>query len=212
MSWEMATKVSARLVPKLESARSFAPLSNPDLAGYTGSAEILPLGKKANKEAAERMRSGMIDMIQDVADEENEDGEDAEQREWEEAQIRRGEGRKVVTSEKSSKRPYKPTPIPRTGTLPSLSLVSTRLSTSLNALTSSLSLDSSTLTHFEREKAELEAQEQELRKEVEGKERRREWFEGFREEMEIVGGFLEEKVSSSGLPPPLSLGSSRALR
>lgn len=174
-----------------------------DLAGYTGSSEILPLGKKANKEAAERMRSGMIEMIQDVADEENEEGpEDAEQREWEEAQIRRGEGRRVVTSEKASKRPYKPTPIPRTGTLPSLPLVSTRLSTSLSALASSLSLDSSTLSHFEREKAELEAQEQELRKEVEEKERKREWFDGMRSEMEIVGGFLEEKVSSPSLACP----------
>lgn len=71
-----------------------------DLADYTGASERVPLGKKANREAADRMRSGMIEMIQDVADE-GEEGDDAESREWEEAQIRRGEGRRVVTNEKS---------------------------------------------------------------------------------------------------------------
>lgn len=61
------------------------------MADFTGANESVPLGKKANKEAAERMKSGMIDMIQEVADE---DPEDEEQREWEDAQIRRGESRR----------------------------------------------------------------------------------------------------------------------
>lgn len=122
-----------------------------------------------------------------------------------------------------SKRPYKPTPsgsplpfllhpsltlslaVPRTGNLPSLPLVTSRLAHSLSDLTASLSLDSTTLSHFEREKAELEAQEAELRKEVEGTERKREWFEGMRGEMDIVGGFLEEKVGRSSLSSACSL-------
>lgn len=61
-----------------------------DMAEFTGATETIPLGKKANKEAAEKMRSGMIDMIQDVA----EDEEDEEARQWEEAQIKRGEQRR----------------------------------------------------------------------------------------------------------------------
>lgn len=60
------------------------------MAEFTGAQETVPLGKKANKEAAEKMRSGMIDMIQDV----EEDEEDEESKQWEEAQIKRGEQRR----------------------------------------------------------------------------------------------------------------------
>lgn len=58
-----------------------------DLADFTGAKETVPLGKKANKAAAQLLRSGMIDMIQDA----EEDEDDEEAREWELAQIRRGE-------------------------------------------------------------------------------------------------------------------------
>lgn len=60
-----------------------------DMADFTGAQEKVPLGKKANKEAAQRLKAGMIDMIDDVEDE----PEDEEQREWELAQIKRGEQR-----------------------------------------------------------------------------------------------------------------------
>ena len=52
------------------------------------------MGKKANKEAAERMRSGMVDMILDA----EEDEDDDEAREWELAQIKRGEQRRTDQS------------------------------------------------------------------------------------------------------------------
>lgn len=57
------------------------------MADFTGAKESIPLGKKANRIAAEKMRSGMVEMIQDAEDEE----EDEEGKEWELAQIRRGE-------------------------------------------------------------------------------------------------------------------------
>lgn len=60
------------------------------MAAYTGADEKVPLGSKANKEAARKMREGIIDMIQDA----EEDEQDAEAREWEEAQIKRGEQRR----------------------------------------------------------------------------------------------------------------------
>lgn len=63
-----------------------------DMADFTGVNESVPLGKKANKEAAKRLRSGMIDMIQDAEEEE----EDEEAMEWEQAQIRRSEPRRTV--------------------------------------------------------------------------------------------------------------------
>lgn len=63
-----------------------------DMADFTGVNESVPLGKKANKEAAKRLRTGMIDMIQDAEEEE----EDEEAMEWEQAQIRRSEPRRTV--------------------------------------------------------------------------------------------------------------------
>lgn len=65
-----------------------------DMAEFTGAQETIPLGKKANKEAAERMRSGMVDMIHDA----EEDEDDEEAREWEMAQIKRGEQRRDTGS------------------------------------------------------------------------------------------------------------------
>lgn len=57
------------------------------MAEFTGAQESIPLGKKANREAAKKLRTGMIDMIHDAEEEED----DEEAREWELAQIRRGE-------------------------------------------------------------------------------------------------------------------------
>lgn len=65
------------------------------MADYTGAKESIPLGKKANRAAAEKMRSGMVEMIQDA----EEDEEDEEMRDWENAQIKRGEqGREAPVS------------------------------------------------------------------------------------------------------------------
>lgn len=59
-----------------------------DLADFTGSMEKVPLGRKANREAAIRMRGEMGELIEDVEGEVSE--EDEEMKRWEEAQIKRG--------------------------------------------------------------------------------------------------------------------------
>ncbi|KAL8278337.1 hypothetical protein RQP46_009229 [Phenoliferia psychrophenolica] len=161
-----------------------------DLAEFTGAQETVPLGKKANKEAAERMRSGMVDMIQDA----QEDADDDEAQEWELAQIKRGEQRRTGASKSSpAKRAYRAAPIPSSSTLPSLAGVSARLSTALSTLQASHTIDSAALEHFARERAELDAQELELRGEVERMELKNRWFGDFKTFIEEVAAFLDEK-------------------
>lgn len=63
---------------------------------------------------------------------------------------------------------------------------------------SSHTLDAATLSHFSRERAELDAQEQELRTEVEKAEEKNRWFSDFKLFIEEVAAFLDEKVSYFG--------------
>ena len=82
-----------------------------DLAAYTGSMEKVPLGKKANKEAARKLRGEMGEMIEEVEGDVSE--EDEEMRRWEEAQIRRGgDGAKRESAKKlgTAKKSYRPAP------------------------------------------------------------------------------------------------------
>lgn len=60
------------------------------MAAFTDSLSRLPLGKRANAEAARRLREEMGEMIDDV--EMDVRDEDEEMKEWEEAQIRRAGG------------------------------------------------------------------------------------------------------------------------
>ncbi|KAM0752770.1 hypothetical protein T439DRAFT_342265 [Meredithblackwellia eburnea MCA 4105] len=164
-----------------------------DMAEFTESQTTIPLGRKANKEAAQRLRSGMVDMIQDAQEE---DEGDEEAREWELAQIRRGEQRRDAgrgSSNKASKKPYRAAPIPSSSTLPSLSGVSSRLTSALTSLKSDHLQDSSALDHFAREREELDAQEKELREEVQKAEQRNRWFAEFKGFIEEVAAFLDEK-------------------
>lgn len=191
----------------------------PDLAAYTDSLSRLPLGKRANAAAARQLRAEMTDLIDDVEMDVHDD--DAEMRDWEEAQIRRGgEQRRRERGEAQAgakqKGPYRPAPsasavsppalcflltlshtVPRSSTLPSLAAVTARLSAALSTLGSSHTLDSSSLAHFEQERAELDKQEQELRAEVDKVERKSRWFEEFKEQVEDWGAFLDEKVRRS---------------
>ena len=63
---------------------------------------MLPLGKKANALAAKNLKSSMAELLNDAQEENEQDSlmangdEDDEGREWEEAQIKRGEGRTYV--------------------------------------------------------------------------------------------------------------------
>ncbi|GAA5862749.1 hypothetical protein JCM1840_002660 [Sporobolomyces johnsonii] len=168
-----------------------------DMAAFTGALEKIPLGKKANKEAAARMRTEMGEMIDDV--EMDVEEEDEEMRRWEVEQIRRGgEGRRERGEGKTStKRPYRPAPIPQAATLPSLSAVTSRLAAALSTLTASHAVDASSLAHFEHERADLDNQEKELREEVVKVEEKSRWFGEFKETVEDWAAFLDEKY------PPL---------
>ncbi|GAA5935558.1 hypothetical protein JCM3775_003350 [Rhodotorula graminis] len=167
-----------------------------DMAAFTDSLSRLPLGKRANAAAARALRAEMGDMIDDVEMDVRDD--DAEMREWEEAQIKRGgEGRRTTRDESAAKGkgkgPYRPAPIPQSSTLPSLAAVSARLSAAITTLTSSHTLDTGALAHFEQERADLDKQERELRDEVERVERKSRWFDEFKEQVEDWSAFLDEK-------------------
>ncbi|GAA5889079.1 hypothetical protein JCM8208_007763 [Rhodotorula glutinis] len=167
-----------------------------DMAAFTDSLSRLPLGKRANAAAARALRAEMGDMIDDVEMDVRDD--DAEMREWEEAQIRRGgEGRRTArdegTAKGKGKGPYRPAPIPQSSTLPSLAAVSARLSAAITTLTSSHTLDTGALAHFEQERTDLDKQERELRDEVERVERKSRWFDEFKEQVEDWSAFLDEK-------------------
>ncbi|GAA5906527.1 uncharacterized protein JCM6883_004506 [Sporobolomyces salmoneus] len=165
-----------------------------DLADFTGSFEKIPLGRKANREAAIKLKGEIGEMIEEVEEEKSEE-EDEEMKRWEEAQIRRGaeEGRARGETNNNVKKTYRPMPIPQLTTLPSLSAVTSRLSLSLSTLQSSHTLDQASLSHFTHEREDLDKQERELRVEVEKTEKKSRWFEEFKETVEDWAAFLDEK-------------------
>lgn len=59
-----------------------------DLNQFTGSMDKVPLGKKANLEAAKKLKGEIGEMIEGVEEEVEE--EDEEMKQWEESQIKRG--------------------------------------------------------------------------------------------------------------------------
>lgn len=68
-----------------------------DLAQFTGADETVPLGRKANRDAAIKLRGEMGEMIEEAEGDVSE--EDEEMKRWEEAQIRRGgEGDRAAKS------------------------------------------------------------------------------------------------------------------
>ncbi|KAG0659930.1 hypothetical protein C6P46_004870 [Rhodotorula mucilaginosa] len=161
-----------------------------DMAAFTDSLSRLPLGKRANADAARRLREEMGEMIDDV--EMDVRDEDEEMKEWEEAQIRRAGGGGGGTGmgrdrggrnndAAGRKGPYRAAPI------------SARLSAALQALTASHTLEASALEHFEKERAELDSQETELRRVVVKTEEKSRWFGEFKDEVEDWSAFLDEK-------------------
>lgn len=72
------------------------------VAGTNRLIVMLPLGKKANALAATTLKNSMAELINDAQEENEQDSmmangdEDDEGREWEEAQIKRGEGRVYI--------------------------------------------------------------------------------------------------------------------
>ncbi|KAF8606883.1 GCFC-domain-containing protein [Ceratobasidium sp. AG-I] len=156
-----------------------------DDAEYTGAQERIALGKKGRKEAERQRKAGMIEMIEDVE-------EDEETQAWELAQVRRG-GNNNRTAVVEEKQVYKAHPIPTQTPVPTLDPAMLRLTQALTKLTTSHAGNTKSLIALGEEHASLEQQEARLRLLVTEAEEKRAWFDGFREWMDSLADFLDEK-------------------
>ncbi|CAE6460347.1 unnamed protein product [Rhizoctonia solani] len=156
-----------------------------DDADFTGAQERIALGKKGRKEAERARKAGMLEMIEDVED-------DEETRAWELAQVRRGgsNNRNEVVVEKPV---YKPHHIPVQTPVPALDPAVSRLTQALTKLTTSHAGNTKSLTTLGDERSSLETQETRLRELVTEAEDKRAWFSGFKEWMDSLADFLDEK-------------------
>ena len=85
-------------------------------------------------------------------------------------------------------------PVPPPTPLPSLETAIARLSLSLTQLTDSHASSTTTMSNLADEREILEGKEKEMRTMVEEAESKRSWFSSFREWVETVATFLDEKV------------------
>lgn len=91
--------------------------------------------------------------------------------------------------------------VPVTIPIPTLEPAVARLSQTLSNLTTSHSTNVSAMTSAADELAQIEEKEKELREAIERTEAQRSWFAAFREFVEGVAHFLDEKVKSFVLFP-----------
>ncbi|KAH9851709.1 nineteen complex-related protein 2-domain-containing protein [Lenzites betulinus] len=157
-----------------------------EFAEYTSAQERIALGKKSRKKEAAKRREEMNDMIMDAED------EDEETREWEEAQLRRG-GLQPESAEPAPKPVYKPAPIPAITPIPTMGAAMARLTNSMSELTMSHAEHSAAMSKLGEEQRLLEAREKEMREMITKAEEKRSWFNAFREWVESVATFLDEK-------------------
>lgn len=87
--------------------------------------------------------------------------------------------------------------VPTMISIPTLESAVARLSQTLSNLTTSHSNNVSAMTSASDELAQIEEKEKELREAIERTETQRSWFAAFREFVEGVAHFLDEKVKSS---------------
>ncbi|VDB84202.1 unnamed protein product [Peniophora sp. CBMAI 1063] len=158
-----------------------------EFSEFTSAQERIALGKKAKKVEASKRREVMSEMIADVED-------DEETQEWELKQRQRGGFTTAGEDRATPAKPvYKPAPIPPPTPIPTLDAAMSRLSQTMSALTTSHAQNTSTLTSLSDEQTRLEQREAELRDIVARAEEKRSWFASFREWMENVATFLDEK-------------------
>ncbi|KAJ7451559.1 nineteen complex-related protein 2-domain-containing protein [Mycena latifolia] len=159
-----------------------------EFAEYTSAQERIALGKKGKKAEASKRRDAMKEMIADAEE------TDEETEEWEQEQIRRGAQAPIdVSPAMKVKEIYKPAPIPPATPLPSLGPAMNRLAQQLAQLTASHAVNTTALNNLAQERKEIEEREKEMRQMVERAEAKRAWFGQFREWVEGVAGFLDEK-------------------
>ncbi|KAJ9107743.1 hypothetical protein QFC21_001204 [Naganishia friedmannii] len=175
-------------------------------AAFTGADERLGLraGGGGNQEHARRMRREMRDALEDVEMDEGAHGqgqgqgqvEHEDEERWEDEQVRRAgaASHHVRKPRETTKQGYTSAKIPTPRPLPTISLASTRLATSLQYLLAERTTLAKQTEATLREKERLDVQEREVREEVERVEGKREWMMQFVGWVEMLGGFLEEKV------------------
>ncbi|KAJ7159856.1 nineteen complex-related protein 2-domain-containing protein [Mycena crocata] len=157
-----------------------------EFAEYTSAQERIALGKKSRKVEASKRRDAMKEMIADAEE------TDEETDEWEQEQIRRG-AQAPLESAPKVKETYKPAPIPPATALPSLGPAIARLTHQLTQLTASHAANTTALANAAKERVDVEDREREMRQMVERAEAKRAWFGQFKEWVEGVAGFLDEK-------------------
>ncbi|KAI9465519.1 GCFC-domain-containing protein [Lactarius psammicola] len=159
-----------------------------DFAEYTSAKTRIALGKKARKAEVDKVREEMHDLIADAED------IDEETQEWEQAQIKRSGLRPDVNfSTPVATSVYKATPIPPPTEVPSLESSVTRISQTLVHMTASHAQNAASVSALSIEHDQLDGRETELREIIARTEGKRHWFADFRDWLENVATFLDEK-------------------
>ncbi|KAG2151320.1 GCFC-domain-containing protein [Suillus clintonianus] len=158
-----------------------------EYAEYTSAQERIALGKKSKKLEASKRKGAMQEMIADA------DEEDEETMEWEREQLRRGGPFPTSREVSPVKQVYKPAAIPTSSAIPSLGPAMDRLSQSLTAMTTSHATNVKAAASLIDEREQLDAREVELREMIAKAEAKRSWFAAFKEWVESVATFLDEK-------------------
>ncbi|KAI0053189.1 hypothetical protein FA95DRAFT_1552680 [Auriscalpium vulgare] len=159
-----------------------------EFAEYTSAKTRIALGKKSRKVEASKRRDEMLELIADAEE------VDEETEEWEHEQIRRGGMRpEELSAPAPVKQVYKPAPLPPPTTIPTLDAAVAGLARRMTALTTSHAQNATALTRLSEEQAQLDAREDELRAVITRAETKRAWFASFREWVESVATFLDEK-------------------
>lgn len=139
--------------------------------------------------------------------------EDEETMEWEQEQLRRGGHQTPEPSAPAKvKEVYKPAPsnfcsilrrpathevpVPLATPLPTLNTALARLTQQFTQLTTSHAQNTAALNALAQERDEIDAREKEMRDMVSRAEEKSSWFGSFKEWVEGVAGFLDEKVIS----------------
>ncbi|KAF8551693.1 GCFC-domain-containing protein [Imleria badia] len=159
-----------------------------EYAEYTSAQERIALGKKARKAEASKRRDTMKEMIAEVVD------EDEETLEWEREQLRRGGHDPASASGPTPvKQIYKPVRIPPATDIPALGPAIERFQRSLASLSDSHALNTDAINSLAEQRTELDTRETELRSMIAAAESKRGWFAEFKDWVESVATFLDEK-------------------
>lgn len=158
-----------------------------EYAEYTSAQERIALGKKSKKLEASKRKDTMQEMIA------NAEEDDEETMEWERGQLKRGGPFSTSHETSPAKQVYKAAAIPTSTAIPSLEPAMDRLSQSLTAMTMSHATNVKAATALVDEREQLDIRETELREMIAKAEAKRSWFAAFKEWVESVATFLDEK-------------------